>query len=114
MRATIVVQPWAQAHPVEIEEAQALMRKQLVLDGMEVECTGWFMEADEEQPWVKLHVRGVDEGDRAVFDTEEWKAKQAYGEGQHDMGYYVFMVTAFQMQLPDGAVYSWLDGAATA
>lgn len=111
MRATIVVQPWKDDRAVQDpDEANGLMRRSLVLDGVEIDCTGWFMEADEGQPFVKLHVRGVDEADRPLFDTEEWRAKRALAEGQSDMGYYVFIVTAFQMQTPDGRVYGWIDG----
>jgi hypothetical protein len=111
MRASIVVQPWQGDHAVsEPDEASGLMRRNLVLDGVEVECTGWFLEADEGNAFVKLHVRGVGEDDRPIFGTAEWRDKQAYEEGQPDMGYYVFLVTAFQMQLPDGRSYGWMDG----
>lgn len=107
MRVSFVVQPWRGEGAVDLGEQTALMRRSLVLDGMECDCTGWFLEADEGQPFLKLHVRGVDEADRSALAASEHLATidsdgDVVPEGSPDDGYFVFVVTAFRMETPDG------------
>ena len=108
MRVRFVVQPWKGDSATELGTQTALLRRNLVLDGMECDCTGWFLEADEGNAFLKLHVRGVDEADRAALAASEHLATwqndlgNMVPEGSPDDGYFVFIVTEFRMETPDG------------